>query len=39
MSGRTSSKACRKKVGREVNPYGKKLSHDSQHSTFRLTPG
>ena len=32
-------KAYRKKAGREVNHYWKKLPHDSQHPTFRLTPG
>jgi len=32
-------KAYRKKAGREVNQYWKKLPHDSQHPTFRLTPG
>jgi deazaflavin-dependent oxidoreductase (nitroreductase family) len=31
--------AYRKKAGREVNHYWKKLPHDSQHPTFRLTPG
>ena len=32
-------KAYRNKAGREVNHYWKKLPHDSQHPTFRLTPG
>jgi len=30
--------AYRKKAGREVNAYWKKLPHDSDHPTFKLTP-
>ena len=32
-------KAYRKKAGREVNGYWRKLPEDSQHPTFKLTPG
>ena len=31
-------KAYRKKAGREVNHYWRKLPKDSEHPTFRLTP-
>jgi uracil phosphoribosyltransferase len=30
--------AYRKKAGREVNGYWKKLPDDADHPTFRLTP-
>lgn len=32
-------KAYRKKAGREVNGYWRKLPRDSEHPTFMLTPG
>ena len=32
-------RAYRKKAGREVNGYWKRLPHDSDHPTFKLTPG
>ena len=32
-------RAYRKKAGREVNGYWRKLPHDSEHPTFKLTPG